>query len=118
MIAIKMVTDPCFAAYGKVVEGIDNSELLQLLEKMPMPNGVEYVPGIEAFENTVAAKQYSDAFYGGMPVQVGMCIGYNQKLNAVEYHRDSEVNIALYDMILLIGKQQDITSDLDRKSVV
>ncbi|MCR2022099.1 DUF4867 family protein, partial [Blautia pseudococcoides] len=32
-------------------------------------------------------------------------------LNAVEYHRDSEVNAALTDLILILGKEQDIEAD-------
>lgn len=47
-------------------------------------------------------------FFGQMPIQAGYCNGHNTRLNAVEYHRSSEVNIAVTDMILLLGKQQDI----------
>lgn len=32
-------------------------------------------------------------------------------MNAVEYHRDSEVNVALTDLILILGKEQDIEAD-------
>ena len=32
-------------------------------------------------------------------------------MNAVEYHRSSEVDIAVNDLILLIGRQQDIEAD-------
>ena len=46
-----------------------------------------------------------------MPIQIGCCNGHNKKLNAVEYHRDSEVDIAVDDLILILGKQQDIEED-------
>ena len=46
-----------------------------------------------------------------MPIQIGYCNGHNKKLNAVEYHRDSEVDIAVDDLILILGKQQDIEED-------
>lgn len=46
-----------------------------------------------------------------MPIQIGFCNGTNTKLNCVEYHRDSEINIPCEDMILLLGKQTDITPD-------
>ena len=42
---------------------------------------------------------------------IGYCNGDNHKLNALEYHRSSEVNIAVTDMILLLGAQQDIQAD-------
>ena len=37
--------------------------------------------------------------------------GHNKKLNAVEYHRNSEINVAVTDLVLLIGHQQDIEPD-------
>ena len=46
-----------------------------------------------------------------MPIQIGYCNGNNYLLNAVEYHRDSEINVAVTDMILILGKEQDITPE-------
>ena len=46
-----------------------------------------------------------------MPIQIWYCNGNNKKLNAVEYHRSSVVDIAVIDLILLIGRQQDIEAD-------
>lgn len=109
---IKKVTDASFKKYGKIVEGIDFSEILKNLEALPMPaEGVEYFPGVEALENTAMTKTISESLYGGMPIQIGMCNGHNKALNAVEYHRDSEINVALYDMVLLIGELKDVTED-------
>lgn len=36
-----------------------------------------------------------------------MC-GQGNKLNALEYHRSSEFNYAVTDLILLLGRQQDV----------
>ena len=109
---IKKVTDPSFKKYGKIIEGIDFSEILKNLEALPMPaEGVEYIPGVEALECTPATQIISESLYGGMPIQIGMCNGHNKALNAVEYHRDSEINVALYDMVLLIGELKDVTED-------
>ena len=58
-----------------------------------------------------AAKELENGIYGQMPIQIGCCNGHNKKLNAVEYHRDSEVDIAVDDLILILGKQQDIEED-------
>lgn len=109
---IKSVFDKSFSRYGKVVEGIDNKELLDVLATKPMPkDAVVYVAGDFDLESTKAAAQYQTSFFGGIPIQVGYCNGNNNKLNAVEYHRSSEINIALYDMILLIGDQRDVKED-------
>ena len=43
-----------------------------------------------------------------MPVQIGMCWGYNTKLNCLEYHRDSETNAGEQDFILLLAKEDEI----------
>ena len=54
---IKKVTDPSFKKYGKIIEGIDFSEILKNLEALPMPaEGVEYFPGVEALECTPATQ--------------------------------------------------------------
>ena len=43
-----------------------------------------------------------------MQIQIGMCWGYNTKLNCLEYHRDSEINIGESEFILLLAKQSQI----------
>ncbi len=109
---IQKVTDAAFRAYGKVLEGYDFSELLKVMEQQPCPmDDVVYVPSAEALEAVPAAKELAVRAYGGLPIQVGYCNGYNKKLNAVEYHRSSEVDIAQSDLILLLGRQQDIEAD-------
>lgn len=109
---IKKVTDPAFRAYGKVITGFDLTELLAEMEKTPLPEAVVYVPSVEALEALPVAKQMEKNLYGQMPIQIGYCNGHNKKLNALEYHRDSEINVAVgSDLVLLMGKQQDITED-------
>ena len=109
---IQKVTDSSFARYGKVVEGYDWTELLQVLtEVSPKPAGeVIYEPGDGTLEALPVAKELSDRMYGGMPIQIGYCNGQNTKLNCLEYHRDSEVDVAADDVILLVGAQQDIVN--------
>lgn len=46
-----------------------------------------------------------------MPVQIGYCNGHNSKLNAVEYHRSSEINVAATDAILILGLLVDVAED-------
>ena len=70
-----------------------------------------YVPEDTSLMKTEFAADMKNRYFGEYPVQVGFCNGHNQKLNAVEYHRSSEVNVACTDMILLLGKQQDIEDD-------
>ncbi len=109
---IRKVTDPSFAEYGKVVTGYDVSELLKAMEeKTPLPDDVVYVPSVKELEELAVSKQMEKNLYGQIPVQVGYCNGHNKKLNALEYHRSSEINVAVTDLVLLIGRQQDIEAD-------
>ena len=70
-----------------------------------------YTPSDEGLEACKHAEAAAQSLYGGMPIQLGYCNGHNKKLNAVEYHRDSEINIAATDLVLILGKQQDIEED-------
>lgn len=109
---IKKVTDPSFRKYGRVVEGIDFTDLVKAInEKTPLPEGVAYEPSIKELEETAAAEALQKRTYGELPIQVGYCNGHNYKLNAVEYHRSSEINVAATDAVLILGMQQDITDD-------
>lgn len=106
---IYSVHDPAFKPYGKVLEGYDVSCLLKAMKAIPLPEaGVAYEPGIPALEATCAYGPLQNNAYGGMPVQIGMCWGRNTKLNCLEYHRDSEINIGAGDFILLLAKQDEI----------
>lgn len=108
---MKTVFDPEFKKYGKVVTGYDIKALSEEMEKTVLPEGVTYIPGVAELEATVFAAQMKERFYGGLPVQVGFCNGHNDMLNALEYHRSSEVNVAVTDLILMLGSQQDIEED-------
>lgn len=108
---IQNVADISFRKYGKVLEGFDFGELLRAMKHTPIPKDVIYLPTVEELEILPIAGEFQNRAYGGMPIQVGYCNGHNKKLNAVEYHRDSEVNIAVTDLIILIGSQQDITPE-------
>lgn len=109
---IKKLTDPSFRKYGRVVEGIDFTDLVEAIKsKTPLPEGVAYEPSIAALEETAAAKALQKRTYGELPIEVGYCNGHNYKLNAIEYHRSSEINVAATDAVLILGMQQDITDD-------
>ncbi len=106
---IYSIHDPEFVPYGKVLEGYDPACLLKAMETIPLPEaGVAYEPSIPALEATCLYGQLQNNAYGGMPVQLGMCWGRNTRLNCLEYHRDSEINVGASDFILLLAKQDEI----------
>lgn len=108
---IQKVTDASFGKYGKVLTEYELDGILKEMEHTPLLKDVIYVPSVEELEALPVAEVFKNRAYGGLPIQIGYCNGDNHKLNAVEYHRSSEINIAVTDMILLIGMQQDIEAD-------
>ena len=106
---IYSVYDPEFSPYGKVMTGYDTTCLLDAMKTIPMPvTGTAYEPSIPTLEATSIYGEFQNNAYGGMPVQLGMCWGYNTKLNCLEYHRDSEVNVGAGAFVLLLAKQDEI----------
>ena len=107
------VKDVEFRPYGRVIDSYDFSELISVLKaSTPCPdNGTVYVASDKKLESLDAAKILEANVYGRMPIEIGYCNGHNTKLNALEYHRDSEVNIAADDVILLLAKKEEINND-------
>lgn len=102
------VRDPQFAVYGRVVEGFDFSPVIDVMKKKPIPGPVEYVASAPELEALPVFKEFEERFYGQLGAELGYCMGHNDRLNGLEYHRGSEVNIAVTDHIVMVGRQQDI----------
>ena len=102
------VRDPQFAVYGRVVEGFDFSPVTDVMKKKPIPGLVEYVASAPELEALPVFKEFEERFYGQLGAELGYCMGHNDRLNGLEYHRGSEVNIAVTDHIVMVGRQQDI----------
>ncbi len=106
---IQKVTDDAFSIYGRILTGYEVKPVIEAMQNMPCPdNDVIYVPSVKELEELEISEQLRREAYGELPIQVGYCNGNNKKLNALEYHRCSEINIAINDLILLLGRQQDI----------
>lgn len=107
---IKTITDKAFQKYGFILNGYDFTQLLETLNantEKPADH-VIYQPGDQTLESLGVAAQLRDNLYGGMPIQVGYCNGYNHMLNCLEYHRGAEVNIAADNVILLLASVQQM----------
>lgn len=98
-----------FAAYGKILDSYDTTELVSTLKtSTPIGSGVEYVMSEPALEILPIARQFSENAFGGEDIQIGWCNGHNTKLNCLEYHKSSEINIGAEDFILLLATMTDI----------
>jgi len=105
------VEDKEFQKYGRIIKGIDCGGVITELKKLSLPEGVIYEPSVKELEALPVKKDLENKTYGELPIQIGYCIGHNSLLNAVEYHRSSEINIAAKDAILVLGLEHDITED-------
>jgi len=108
---INQLTNESFKNYGRIISSCDLSELLEVMKSTPVPDSVIYEPSVGELESLSVKKDLESRVFGELPIQVGYCNGHNYSLNAVEYHRTSEINIAATDLIVLVGMQQDIQSD-------
>lgn len=105
------VNDPRFAAYGKVFAVPDCRDLMHVMEQISVPEQVVYEASCPELEECESIKHIRAGLFGGMEVQAGYCSGHNSLLDAVEYHKCSEVNLAVTDLVLLLGREQDICRD-------
>ena len=107
---MKKVTDPKFRKYGRVLD-LKIPDLLERLGKTPLTDEVVYVAAEPSLEAAAEFDAVRDSAFGGIPIQIGYCNGKNDTLNAIEYHRCSEINIAYQGAVLIVGCQQDIEDD-------
>ena len=113
------VFDEKFAEYGKVLKGYDTTALVAAMNEIPMPDGgVNYEPWIDSLEATDIFTPIQENIFGGMPIELGMCWGYNKALNCLEYHRNSEINIGASEFILLLAKMSDVKEGVIDSSTV
>ena len=71
---IRNVSDAAFKKYGKVIMGLDCSDIIAAMAETPCPENVVYVPGAESLESCASAKDIAYTLYGGMPVHIGYCL--------------------------------------------
>lgn len=107
------VTDAAFAAYGRILQGYDFDELVCYAQQnTPIPEeGNLYVASSGELEQLAIHGQLRDGVFGGMPIQMGYCNGKNSWLNCFEYHKSSEVNVAVTPQVLLMAHINDLTDN-------
>ena len=103
------VFDPEFRRYGRVID-FDASRLMAVCERAAlMPaSGASYVPSMPELEALSDFQAVQRVLRGEGECQIGCCWGFNSRLNCLEYHRASEHNVAVSDLVLLLAAQQDL----------
>ena len=109
---IYKTSDKEFIPFGKVINDISPDEFIEASKTVEMPEvGSSYVPSLEEFEKTNVKDDVKVKDYGEMPIQADYCWGFSDHLNAVEWHKSSEVNVAITPLVLFLGQVQDIVDN-------
>lgn len=114
------VQDPEFAPYGRVLDVGDPSALAAVLGDTVIPeNGNTYCANDESLIAQDAVACIRRAVFGGMPVEAGFCNGHGFTMNAMEYHKCSEVNFSTTGCVLLLALPSQLHDGyLDSNEVV
>ncbi len=106
---IYSVNDREFRQFGRVLTGYDTKDIIKAAKEKNMPEtGSVYEASTEAFEALPISDEIAYNCYGEMPTQVGYCYGHSNFLNAWEWHTASEINIAVTDLVLILGDLRDV----------
>lgn len=102
------VFDDEFSRYGRVLEG-DTAELACVLETMPIPDeGNSYRASVPELEEVKLMPQLRRVVFGETDIEAGFCNGRGYKLNAMEYHKCSEVNFSTTGLVLLLALPEQL----------
>ncbi len=121
-VTILSILDEAFLRYGRVLTGYRTDGIQQALAARTIAAGsAEYEP--DCLSRSVPREEiepFARDVFGGMgDLQIGCVHGRNTKLNALEYHKSSEVVVVGSDMVVFVGLTADIcwpagTYDLPR----
>lgn len=106
-----------FLKFGRIIKNIDTSEIIEVASKIENPiSGSSYLPSVEDFECLQIASKIENELFGTLPAQIGYCWGHSNFLNATEWHKSSEINIAVTPLVLILGQVWDIIEgEIDSK---
>ena len=113
------VTDPEFKRYGRVLAG-ETAELAKALDTCAIPaEGNCYQASVPVLEEVALMQDMKRVVFGDMPIEAGFCNGRGYKLNAMEYHKCSEVNFTTTGLVLLLALPEQLDDGkLDSADVV
>ncbi len=104
------VTDREFQDYGNLILEFDPVSFTDtvLMEQERPVQGSQYIPCLPCLDEKEEADRIRSHYGGQMNLQFGLCHGHNEQMQALEWHRSSEFNIAVTDMLLFLGDLRDL----------
>ena len=117
-LTILSVDDPEFASYGCVHKTVKLPEMKKFLYGVERTEDEYYVPGEPALESLEEAVQFTEDMFGQVPCQIGWYYGNGHKLNALEYHKCSEILYEYESCVVIVGHLWDIKdNEVDTKDL-
>lgn len=105
------IHDEEFEKYGVVLD-VDTTELLNACKDFSIPkSGNIYEPSVEKLEELNCSKLLGNILFGGCETETGICLGQNSTMNAMEYHKSSEINVAITPLVIILGLKSDIKNN-------
>ena len=119
-IYIHSVFDPEFERFGEVLDVSEFVPLIEYLDKYTVvpASGNEYVPHVEDLGSVVSSSTVIHDTFGLVPLEYGYVNGNNTKLNALEFHKSSEINVCVTPLVLLLASINDIENSAIHSSKV
>lgn len=115
---ILSVHDAAFAPYGRILAGYPLKGLMDVIASLPVGGQTARLGREERLHAAPGAEKCGDMFLGGMPFQLGYCTGHNTRLDAMAFHRSSELLCGASDFILLLALPGEIENGvLDTRRV-
>lgn len=102
------VGSEAFCTYGKLLPYVEFTKMKQFVLDTPMPEDEFYCPESKELMESEEAEMMKRYVFGGVPCQIGYYNGRVSRMDAMEYHKCSEVLYLLEDAVLLTAHIWDI----------
>lgn len=101
---IYSVFDSRFRPYGRLLPAVEDTEFRRAFAAQPIPEqGNRYAASVPELEETAFIRGLRRSVFGEMDIEAGYCNGRGHMLNALEYHKCSEVNFSTTGLVLLLA---------------
>ncbi|MDA3940822.1 MAG: DUF4867 family protein [Spirochaetia bacterium] len=107
-IEILPIENSNFEQYGAVLKNCDFSDMFSITMDAIDLSGPTYIRDIDDLHKCNSSELLIYSVFGETKLQIGICFGNNDKMNGMEYHKSSEVIIAVTDIVLILGDVRDI----------
>ncbi|MBI9097439.1 MAG: DUF4867 family protein [Spirochaetaceae bacterium] len=96
--------------YGRIVEGIDFSDMCAQAISYSDREKTVYIRDLKTLRDCSSfLKVQNEIYRKEISLQTGLCYGMNNRMNGMEYHVGSEVIVAVTNLVLILGRKEEIS---------